>query len=75
MLAHLKDLSLAGLSLALLLVWAMPARAGLDAVSNQEATSGLKSALEQGSGAAVDLLGKTDGFLGNKAVKIPLPAR
>jgi hypothetical protein len=64
---------LAILSLALLLGGTMPARAGLDSVSNQEAASGLKSALEQGSGAAVDLLGKTDGFLGNKAVKIPLP--
>ena len=47
--------------------------AGLDAVTNQEAASGLKSALEQGSSAAVDLLGKTDGFYGNNAVKIPLP--
>ncbi len=64
---------LIGLSLALLLGWSMPALAGLDAVTNQEAASGLKSALEQGSSAAVDLLGKTDGFLGNKAVKIPLP--
>jgi hypothetical protein len=72
-LARLKELSIAGLSLALLLGWTMPARAGLDSVTNQEAGSGLKSALEQGSGAAVDLLGKTDGFLGNKAVKIPLP--
>jgi Protein of unknown function (DUF4197) len=59
--------------LALLLGWTMPVRAGLDAVSNQEAASGLKAALEKGSGTAVDLLGKTDGFLANKAVKIPLP--
>jgi Protein of unknown function (DUF4197) len=65
---------LMGFSLALLLGWTMPAQAGLDAVTNQEAASGLKSALEQGSSAAVDLLGKTDGFLGNKAVKIPLPS-
>ena len=64
---------LTGFSVALLLGWTMPAIAGLDAVTNQEAASGLKSALEQGSSAAVDLLGKTDGFLGNKAVKIPLP--
>jgi hypothetical protein len=64
---------LVSLSLALLLGWTMPARAALDAVTNQEAASGLKAALEKGSGAAVDLLGKTDGFLGNKAVKIPLP--
>jgi hypothetical protein len=64
---------LSGLFLAMLLAWALPARAGLDSITNQEAASGLMSALEQGSGAAVDLLGKTDGFLGNKAVKIPLP--
>lgn len=64
---------LTGLSLALLLGWTMPAQASLDAVTNQEAASGLKAALEKGSGAAVDLLGKTDGFLGNKAVRIPLP--
>jgi len=64
---------LIGLFLVLLLGWSMPARANLNAVTNQEAASGLKSALAQGSSAAVDLLGKTDGFLGNKAVKIPLP--
>jgi hypothetical protein len=64
---------LMGLSLALLLGWTMPARANLDAVTNKEAATGLKAALEKGSGVAVDLLGKTDGFLGNKAVRIPLP--
>jgi Protein of unknown function (DUF4197) len=58
---------------ALLLGWAMPAQANLDALSNQDATSGLKAALEKGAGAAVDSLGKTDGFFGNSAVKIPLP--
>ena len=50
-----------------------PARADLSSLSNQDAVSGLKAALEKGTGAAVDLLGKTDGFLGNEAVKIPLP--
>ena len=57
----------------MLTVWAVPAQANLDAVSNQDAVSGLKAALEKGSGVAVDLLGRTDGFLGNGAVKIPLP--
>src|SRR5689334_5522989 len=47
--------------------------AGLDSISNQDAIAGLKAALEKGSGAAVDLLGRTDGFFGNSAVKIPLP--
>jgi hypothetical protein len=59
--------------LALLLGWAIPAQANLDALSNQDAVAGLKAALEKGTGAAVDLLGKTDGFFGNNAVKIPLP--
>lgn len=63
----------ASLFFAVLLAWTMPVRAALDGVTNQEAASGIKAALEKGSGAAVDLLGKTDGFLGNKAVKIPLP--
>ncbi|WP_290873197.1 DUF4197 domain-containing protein [Aquabacterium sp.] len=42
-------------------------------LSNKDATAGIKAALEQGATAAVSLLGKTDGFLGNPAVKIPLP--
>jgi len=50
-----------------------PAQANLDALSNKDAVAGLKAALEKGTGAAVDLLGKTDGFYGNNAVKIPLP--
>lgn len=56
-----------------LMAWGFPAQANLDALSNQDATSGLKAALEKGAGVAVDLLGRTDGFLGNGAVKIPLP--
>jgi hypothetical protein len=49
------------------------AAAGLDALSNQDAVAGLKAALEKGSAAAVSQLGRTDGFFGNSAVKIPLP--
>jgi Protein of unknown function (DUF4197) len=56
-----------------LVAWAFPAQANLDALTNTDATAGLKAALEKGAGAAVDLLGKTDGFFGNGAVKIPLP--
>jgi hypothetical protein len=47
--------------------------ASLDKISNQDAVSGLKAALEKGSGAAVQSLGRTDGFFGNDKVKIPLP--
>jgi len=43
-------------------------------LSNSEASSGLKAALTQGVGKAINTLGATDGFLGNKEVKIPLPS-
>lgn len=42
-------------------------------ISGKDAGGGLKEALTQGAGKAVDLLGKQDGFLGNPKVKIPLP--
>jgi len=42
-------------------------------LTNAEASQGLKTALEKGALAAVALLGKTDGFLGNDKVRIPLP--
>ena len=45
----------------------------LSGVTNAEASSGLKTALEKGALAAVALLGKEDGFLGNPKVRIPLP--
>jgi hypothetical protein len=45
----------------------------LSGVTNAEAGSGLKTALEKGAVAAVALLGKPDGFLGNPKVRIPLP--
>ncbi|SDP68311.1 Protein of unknown function [Rhodoferax sp. OV413] len=42
-------------------------------LSDKEANQGLKTALEKSALAAVGLLGKTDGFLGNEKVRIPLP--
>jgi Protein of unknown function (DUF4197) len=42
-------------------------------LTNAEASQGLKTALERGALSAVNLLGKTDGFLGNPKVRIPLP--
>ena len=42
-------------------------------LTNQEASNGLKTALEKGVLAAIALLGKTDGFLGNPKVRITLP--
>lgn len=43
-------------------------------LSNQEASSGLKAALDAGSAAAVSKLGVENGFLNNDKVKIQLPA-
>lgn len=64
-------------SLSLLSALALPpltSHAGaLDSISNQDANSGLKGALEQGSNAAVAMLGKENGFLNNDKVKIQLP--
>jgi hypothetical protein len=56
------------LALAPAAAWAQ-----LDKISNTDATSGLRAALDKGTQAAVASLGKTDGFLGNNAVKILLP--
>lgn len=42
-------------------------------ISDRDASQGVKAALEKGALAAVALLGKTDGFLGNPKVRIPLP--
>jgi Protein of unknown function (DUF4197) len=47
--------------------------AGLDRISNTDAVSGLKQALNDGSVAAVAKLGVENGFFANPQVKIPLP--
>lgn len=46
---------------------------GVSDLTNAEAGSGLKAALIQGADKAVSQLSVTDGFFGNKEVKIPLP--
>ncbi len=55
------------------LVMGLPAFAGLESISGQDATSGLREALASGAQYAVDSLGRQDGFFGNAKVKIPLP--
>jgi hypothetical protein len=56
------------------LTFALQAHAlSLGDISNQDATGGLKEALTQGASAAVAKLGKSDGFLGDPKVRIPLP--
>ncbi len=46
---------------------------GVDALSHDEASSGLKAALNQGVAKAVGSLGIMNGFFGNNEIKIPLP--
>jgi hypothetical protein len=45
----------------------------LSDLTDKDASSGLKAALEKGAISAIGLLGATDGFLGNEKVRIPLP--
>jgi Protein of unknown function (DUF4197) len=59
----------------LLSTYQMAHALSLSDLTQGEASSGVKSALEQGAVAAVALLGKTDGFLGNPKVRIPLPGQ
>ena len=49
--------------------WAL----SLGDISNADAGRGVKAALAQGAQAAVALLGRPDGFLGNPKVRIGLP--
>ena len=64
------------LLLALMLAAGLPAAAYADLLSQltqKDASAGLKAALERGAQAAVDLLGRTDGFWANDRVRIALP--
>ena len=64
----------AGLPVLALPALLLQARAqGWAGISELDASKGLKTALEKGALAAVQLLGRTDGFLGNPQVRIPLP--
>lgn len=56
------------------LAWQQQAAgAELDRITQGEAVAALKAALDRGSQAAVASLGRSDGFLGNPQVRIPLP--
>ena len=62
------------LTTAALTLFAAPALAiGLADLSNKDTVAGMKAALTKGSQAAVEMLAKQDGFLGNERVRIPLP--
>jgi len=60
----------AGLSLW---VAGLPQAQAAASLTEADAASAIRQALERGAVAAVSLLGKTDGFLGNPKVRIPLP--
>jgi hypothetical protein len=64
----IMSVALAGLGLGAL------GRASAAGLTETDAASGIRAALERGATAAVGLLGKTDGFLGNPKVRIPLPS-
>lgn len=71
-----REFNLAGISTigALVLLATTQARAlTLSGLSNADASSGVKAALEQGVNLAVSLLGQSGGFLNNPSVRIPLP--
>lgn len=61
------------LALGLILLTSHANALSVSDLSNKEASGGLKEALIQGAGKAVSQLSATDGFFGNKEVKIPLP--
>jgi hypothetical protein len=66
--------SLAGSAALLVLAAHQQALAlSLGDLTDRDATLGLKTALEKGALAAIGLLGRPDGFLGNPKVRIPLP--
>ncbi len=61
-------------AIAVMLFAATAAHAlSLSDLTEKDASGGLKEALTQGAGKAVEQLGRPDGFLGNAKVKIPLP--
>jgi hypothetical protein len=65
-----KIVTAASLTLVASLAFAL----SLSDLSNKDATSGVKAALEKGASVAVDKLGVQNGFLNNDKVKIQLPS-
>jgi len=70
---HFNHAATATFATLLALAYTRAHALSLGDLTNAEASQGLKTALEKGALAAVALLGKTDGFLGNDKVRIPLP--
>ena len=55
-------------------LWVVSGSATGADLTEVDAASAIRLALERGAVAAIGLLGRTDGFLGNPKVRIPLPA-
>jgi hypothetical protein len=70
---HTRHYGWLGIAVLALIVQLRAIAAPLDFLSNQEAASGLRAALEKGANVAVASLGREDGFFGNELVRIPLP--
>lgn len=51
------------------------ARSAMAAINETDAAGGIRAALQRGAEAAVGQLGRSDGFLGNPAVRIELPGQ
>jgi hypothetical protein len=66
-------IAIVAVSALVVMGWGYPAAAQLEDITDKEAISALRTALEKGSRAAVDQLGKENGFFGDTRVKIPLP--
>lgn len=64
---------LGALGLAAFAAWRQAWALSVADLSSADAASGVKAALTRGAQAAVALLGRPDGFLGNPQVRIPLP--
>jgi hypothetical protein len=58
-----------------LALWVPMASWAASAPTATESTDGLKAALSQAADVAITTLGKTDGFMGNPEVRIPLPGK
>lgn len=52
----------------------LPGAGGTSIITEEEAARGIRDALDQGVGRGINLLNKTDGFFGNEAYKLFLPA-
>jgi hypothetical protein len=63
------------LSLLCLMLAPAAGAADLASLTSAESADGLKAALTQAASVAVSQLGKSDGFMGNPEVRIPLPGK